>query len=91
MLKLGILYVSTVAKAALAIAVEIDGCPCTVNLADTIGVNSPGEPLDRMSPGERNALYASAADWAARQMALEEPPTLTPDPPALISVTLPEF
>ena len=79
-LKLGILHASTVAKAALAIAVEIDGRSRTVNLADTIGVNGPDQPLDRMSPGERNALYARAADWAARQMALEEPPTPTPDP-----------
>jgi len=78
-LKLGILHVSTVAKAALAIAVEIDGHRRTVNLADTIGVNSPAEPLDRMSPGERNALYARAADWATRQLSLEEPPP--PDPP----------
>jgi len=75
-LKLGILYVSTVAKAALSIPVEIDGRPRTVNLADTIGVNSPTEPLDRMSSGDRNALYARAADWAARQIAaLPSPPT----------------
>lgn len=79
-LKLGILYVSAVAKAALAIAVEIDGHRCTVNLADTIGVNSPTEPLDRMSPGERNALYARAADWAARQMAASPSP---PTPPVV--------
>ena len=89
-LKLGILYVSSVARAALAVPVEIDGQPRTINLADAIGVNSPTEPVDRMSPGERNALYARAADWAARQLALEEPPP-PPDPPALISVTLPEF
>ena len=80
-LKLGILHVSTVAKAALAIPVEIDGRSRTVNLADTIGVNSPDQPLDRMSPGERNALYARAADWAARQMALGKP--LPPPPPDL--------
>lgn len=81
-LKLGILHVSTVAKAALAVAIEIDGRPRTVNLADTIGVNSPTEPLDRMSPGERNALYARAADWAVRQMALEEPPPPPSPPPS---------
>jgi hypothetical protein len=80
-LKLGILYVSTVARAALAIPVEIDGQSRTVNLADTIGVNSPTEPLDRMNSGERNALYARAADWAARQLALEEPPPPPPPPP----------
>lgn len=79
-LKLGILYVSTVAKAALAIPVEIDGHRRTVNLADTIGVNSPDQPLDRMSPGERNALYAHAADWAARQMAAPPSP---PTPPVV--------
>lgn len=90
-LKLGILYVSTVAKAALAIAVEIDGQPRTVNLADTIGVNGPDQPLDRMSPGERNALYARAADWAARQMALEEPPLPPPPPdPAESPASLPK-
>ncbi|MDS4042039.1 MAG: toll/interleukin-1 receptor domain-containing protein, partial [Candidatus Competibacter sp.] len=80
-LKLGILYVSSVARAALAISVEIDGRLRTVNLADTIGVNSPDQPLDRMSPGERNALYARAADWAVRQMALEPPPPPLPLPP----------
>ena len=97
-LKLGILYVSTVAKAALAIPVEIDGQSHTVNLADTLGVNSPTEPLDRMSPGERNALYARAADWAARQLALalgerartqELPPALSPDP-AISPASLPK-
>jgi hypothetical protein len=77
-LKLGILYVSTVAKAALVIPVEIDGQSHTVNLADTIGVNSPDQPLDRMSPGERNALYARAADWAARQMAASPSPPTSP-------------
>ena len=92
-LKLGILHVSTVARAALAIPVEIDGQPRTVNLADTIGVNGPAEPLDQMSPGERNALYARAADWAARQMALEEPPPPPPPPsqdPAVSTDSLPE-
>ena len=54
-LKLGIIYVSSVAKAALSVAIEIDGQSRTVNLADTIGVNSPTEPLDRMNPGDRNA------------------------------------
>ena len=87
-LKLGILHVSTVAKAALAIPVEIDGRPCTINLADTIGVNSPTEPLDRMSPGERNALYARAADWAARQLSLEEPPP--PPAPSVSPDSLPK-
>jgi hypothetical protein len=84
-LKLGILYVSTIAKAAVAIPVEIDGQSHTVNLADTIGVNSPDQPLDRMSRGERNALYARTADWAARQMAPlpEPPPPPPPDPAAL--------
>ena len=82
-LKLGILYVSSVARAALAISVEIDGRLRTVNLADTIGVNSPDQPLDRMSPGERNALYARAADWAVRQMALEPPPPPLPPPDSL--------
>jgi hypothetical protein len=77
-LKLGILHVSTVAKAALAIPVEIDGQPRTVNLADTIGVNGPAEPLDRMTPGERNALYARAADWSARQMAVPPSPPAPP-------------
>lgn len=91
-LKLGILHVSAVARAALAIPVEIDGKSHTVNLADTIGVNGPAEPLDRMSPGERNALYARAADWAARQLALEEPPPppdLSVDPP-VSPASLPE-
>lgn len=89
-LKLGILHVSTVAKAALAISVETDGRPRTVNLADTIGVNGPAEPLDRMSPGERNALYARAADWAVRQMALEGPPSPPPPVPAVSPASLPE-
>lgn len=66
-LKLGMIHVSTVAKAALSVTIEIDGQPRTVNLADTIGVNSPDQPLDRMNLGERNALYARTADWAARQ------------------------
>ena len=34
-----------------------------------------------MSPGERNALYARAADSDTRQIALGEPLTPTPDPP----------
>ena len=88
-LKLGILYVSTVAKAALAIPVEIDGQSRTVNLADTIGVNGPDQPLDRMSPGERNALYARAADWAVRQLALEEPPPPDPSVDPLVSPVSP--
>lgn len=77
-LKLGILHVSAVARAALLVPVDIDGRPRTINLADTIGVNGPDQPLDRMSPGERNALYARAADWAARQMAA--PPSPSPSP-----------
>lgn len=89
-LKLGILYVSSVARAALSILVEIDGRPRTVNLADTIGVNSPTEPLDRMSPGDRNALYARAADWAARQIALGEPPPPPPPDPSVSSDSLPK-
>ena len=93
-LKLGVLYVSTVAKAALSIAIEIDGKPHTVNLADIIGVNSPDQPLDRMSSGKRNALYARTADWAVRQLALKEPPPLSPsmDPPLspIFSVSLPK-
>ena len=80
-LKLGILYVSTVAKAALSVTIEIDGKPLTVNLADTIGVNSPAEPLDQMSLGDRNALYARAADWAVRQLASAPPPAREPTGP----------
>jgi hypothetical protein len=79
-LKLGMIYVSTVAKAALSVTIEIDGKPHTINLADTIGVNSPDQPLDRMSPGDRNVLYAKTADWAVRQLALEEPPPPPPNP-----------
>ncbi|HPE71875.1 MAG TPA: toll/interleukin-1 receptor domain-containing protein [Candidatus Competibacter sp.] len=77
-LKLGILHVSAVAKAALSVTVEIDGKPRTVNLVDTIGVNSPAEPLDKMSRGDRNALYARAADWAVRQLAPAPAPTREP-------------
>ncbi|MCB1776934.1 MAG: hypothetical protein KDI50_05820, partial [Candidatus Competibacteraceae bacterium] len=79
-LKLGVLYVSTVAKAALSIAIEIDGKPHTVNLADIIGVNSPDQPLDRMSSGERNALYARAADWAVRQLTSIPSPSVSSMP-----------
>lgn len=80
-LKLGILYVSAVAKAALPVTIEIDGKPRTVNLADTIGVNSPAEPLDKMGSGDRNALYARAADWTARQFASAPPPVREPTGP----------
>lgn len=77
-LKLGILYVSSVAKAALSVPIEIDSKPRAVNLADTIGVNSPAEPLDKMSLGDCNALYARAADWAVRQLASTPPPAREP-------------
>ncbi len=71
-LKLGILYVSSVAKAALSVPIEIDGQSRTVNLADTIGINSPAEPLDLIKDrGDRNALYACTADWVVRQVAPE--------------------
>lgn len=80
-LKLGILHVGTVAKAALTISVEIDGQPRVVNLADTLGINSPAEPLDKMSPGDRNVLYARAADWAVRQLTPTPPPTWEPTGP----------
>ena len=73
-LKLGIIYVSSVAKAALSVAIEIDGQSRTVNLADTIGVNSPTEPIDRMNPGDRNLLYARVADWVVRWEILPHPP-----------------
>jgi hypothetical protein len=67
--KLGMLYVSSVAKAALSVTLERDGQSRRVNLADTLGVNSPAEPLDLMKDrGERNAIYARAADWVARQL-----------------------
>lgn len=80
-LKLGILYVSTVAMAALSLTIEIDGKPRTINLADTIGINSPAEPLDKMSPGDRNVLYARAADWAVRQLTPAPPPMWEPTGP----------
>jgi len=89
-LKLGILHVSTVAKAAFSISVEIDGKSHTINLADIIGVNSPAESLDRMSPGERNLLYAKTADWAVRQIALGEPPPPPPPDPAVSPDSLPK-
>lgn len=61
------------------VAVEIDGQRRTVNLADTIGVNSPAEPLDRIKErGERNDLYARTADWAVRQLTPSAPPHREP-------------
>lgn len=80
-LKLGILYVSAVAKAALSVTIESDGKPRTVNLAGIIGVNSPAEPLDKMSLGDRNVLYARAADWTVRQLASAPPPAREPTGP----------
>ncbi len=74
-MKLGILYVSSLAKAALSVAVEIDGSTHRVDLTATHGINPPQEPLDRIKDrGDRNLLYARAADWAARQLRPASPP-----------------
>jgi len=76
-LKLGILYVSSVAKDALRVTVTIDGSERSVDLTETLGVNSPDKPLDLLKKqGDRNVLYASAAEWVARQLRSAPPPTL---------------
>ena len=77
-LKLAVLYISTVAEAALSVTIETDGQSRVVNLADTPGINNPAEPLDRMSPGDRNVLYARVADWAVRQLTPAPPPVEEP-------------
>ena len=76
-LKLGIIYVSSVAKAALSVAV--DGSTHPVDLTAIHNFNSPQQPLDRISErGERNLLYARVADWAARHMTPLSPPARQP-------------
>lgn len=80
-LKLGILHVSTVAETALLFTIKIDGKPRTINLASTISINRPVEPLDKTSPGDRNVLYARAADWAVRKLFPASLPTQEPSDP----------
>lgn len=61
-LKLGMLYVSTVARGAFSVTATIDRSERTVDLADTLGINRPDKPLDLLKDkGDRNLLYKLTA------------------------------
>ncbi|MBN8455866.1 MAG: toll/interleukin-1 receptor domain-containing protein [Candidatus Accumulibacter sp.] len=64
-LKLGILYVSAVAEAALTFDIDGDRGRRPVDLGAIHSFNTWQQPLKRTDEGERDLLYARVADWAA--------------------------
>lgn len=69
-LKLGILYVSFVGKEALSsVHFDSDGKHYTLEMLKTVSFNHHTKPLSSIeSRGDRDRLYADAADWVVEQL-----------------------
>ncbi len=66
--KLGFLYLTSIPNAALERTMELSGQQQTINLTGYQGANGPNNPLDKLSSGERNEIYAKLAGWVAEQL-----------------------
>lgn len=64
-LKLGCLYLTSMAEAAFVREIEIDGRMRTVNLKEYVGAHAPNKPLDTLDKGARAQVYKHLADWVA--------------------------
>ncbi|ETW97689.1 MAG: hypothetical protein ETSY1_21670 [Candidatus Entotheonella factor] len=74
--RLAILYVSAVAQGALEITVDVEGESRTVSLGAYQGFQRPRSPLQKLRIANRNAIYATLADWIRERLA----PSVQPPP-----------
>jgi TIR domain len=89
MLKLGCLYVTSISDTAFEVTIEIDGQQRTVNLKDYLGAHRPDKPLNRLSEGERDEIYAKLANWVTQQLSVRiDPPQRHPGPRFELAITL---
>jgi hypothetical protein len=71
-LTLGLLYVGSLAEAALLL--DVDGGTRRVDLQAIHSFNTRQQPLNLLDEGQRDLLYASVADWAKRKYDSTSPP-----------------
>jgi hypothetical protein len=64
-LKLGCLYLTSMAEAAFVREIERDGGKRTINLKEYVGAHAPNEPLNTLDAGARDQIYKNLADWVA--------------------------
>jgi hypothetical protein len=64
-LKLGCLYLTSMAEAAFVREIEIDGRIRTVNLKEYVGAHALNKPLDTLDQGAQAQIYKNLADWVA--------------------------
>jgi hypothetical protein len=75
-IKLGCLYVTSIPDDAFKVTIEVNGQPHTVNLKDRIGAHRPNAPLNTVDQGQRDAIYASLANWVTQQLTVTTEPAL---------------
>jgi hypothetical protein len=64
-LKLGCLYLTSMADAAFIRDIAIDGGTRRIHLKDYVGAHAPSRPLDTLDAGARAQVYKNLADWVA--------------------------
>jgi hypothetical protein len=64
-LKLGCLYLTSMADAAFIRDMAIDSGTRRINLKDYVGAHAPNRPLDTLDAGARAQVYKNLTDWVA--------------------------